>query len=80
MRGMSKKKLVFFVDIPECSLSYPKIVQMRGMSKKKLVFFVDIPECSLSYPKVVQMRGMSKKKLVFFVVDYCKLPFIFYAP
>ena len=53
---------------------------MRGMSKKKLVFFVDIPECSLSYPKIVQMRGMSKKKLVFFVVDYCKLPFIFYAP
>ena len=54
---MSKKKLVFFVDITECSLSYPKIVQMRGMSKKKLVFFVDVNWKMLSFFYVVQVRG-----------------------
>ena len=33
MRGMSKKKLVFFVDITECSLSYPKVVQTEEITK-----------------------------------------------
>ena len=57
---MSKKKPVFFVDIPECSLFYPKVVQTRGMSKKKPVFFVDIPKCCQSYLKIffVIVRAM----------------------
>ena len=45
---MAKKNPVFLC-IPECSLSYSKIVQTSGMTKKNPVFLF-IPECRLSIP------------------------------
>ena len=59
---MSKKSHKFFFDMPECSLSYLKIMQMSDMSKKSPKFFFDMPECSLSYLK----SDMSKKSHKFF--------------
>ena len=53
------KKMVFLF-VPECSLSYLKIVQMSETTKKKVFLFV--PEFSLSYPKIVQMSEITKQK------------------
>ena len=58
MSETTKKKVFLFV--PECSLSYPKIVQMSETTKKKVFLFVSA--CSLSYLKIVQMSGITKQK------------------
>ena len=73
---MSKKSHKFFFDMPECSLSYLKIMQMSDMSKKSHKFFFDMPECSLSYLKIMQMSDMSKKSHKFFFgIPECSISF-----
>ena len=61
MSETTKKKVFLFVS--ECSLSYPKIVQMSETTKKMVFLFVS--ECSLSYPKIVQMSGITKQRMIF---------------
>ena len=58
MSETTKKNLFLFVS--ECSLSYPRRVQMSETTKKKVFLFVS--ECSLSYLKRVQMSGITKQK------------------
>jgi len=59
MSDMSKKSHKFFFDMPECSLSYLKIMQMSDMSKKSHKFFFDMPECSLSFKCRKKKKGTS---------------------
>ena len=55
---MTKENTKFFFCIPECSLSYLKIVQTSGMTKENTKFFFCIPECSLSYLKANEVETM----------------------
>ena len=45
MSGIKNKSHLFF--IPECRLTYEKLMQMSGIKNKSHLFF--IPECSNTY-------------------------------
>ena len=47
----------FVLIIPECSLTYEKLVQTNGITKQMRSFVLIIPECSLTYEKLVQKFG-----------------------
>ena len=57
MSGIKNKSHLFF--IPECRLTYEKLMQMSGIKNKSHLFF--IPECRLTYEKLMQMSGIKKQ-------------------
>ena len=61
-------------QIPECSLSYSKIMQTRGMRACS-----QIPECSLSYSKIMQGECNGKEgKRSFTALDTAEPKLILY--
>ena len=48
--------------ISECSLTYPKLVQMSEIKDEFTHYFIS--ECSLTYPKLVQMSEIKDKTFI----------------
>ena len=57
--GMTKQNTQFLFFIPECSLSYEKIVQMSEKTSSLLECF---SECSLSYEKKIYIMWKTRAK------------------